>query len=211
MQTECHIKFKEIQNNIDNTNLTFVINNMKCRTLAAVYFILHCYNLEGDEIYSVADKPAYTSNRWIVDSSYSQYIEEFEISDDILEETNTTQIEIVAINIDDNNPLRFNQCMLTDKPFTAYHETDEAMNDAVIGLNKNSYANLYSNKSEAYLQIIRPSKKSFTTRTLTANDITVLAPHIPSEPDVDDPVNLFLEFLNQTEQSTNIALDNFKM
>lgn len=211
MQLEQHIFFNEIQNNIVDTDLTFVINHMKCRTLAVVYFKFHCYDMNGDEIYSVANKPVYTSKRWVVDSSYSRYIEEFSISEEVLDETNTTQIELVALNIDDNNPLYFNQCMLTDKPFTAFHKTDEAMEVAVFSLIKNGYVNLYSNSSENYLQVIRPSKKSFSSHTLTANDITVLAPHIPSEPQTDFPTNLYFEFLNQTEQTTNIALDTFKM
>ena len=211
MQTEYHIKFKEIQNNISDVNLTFAISHMKCRTLAVVYFMLHCYDVKGDEIYSVARKPAYTSKRWVVDSSYTQYIEEFTLAESILDITNTTQIELVMIGVDDNNPLYFNQLMLTDKPFVTYHETDEAMSVAEIAFIKNGYVNLYNNKSENYLQVIRPSKKSFTTNTLTANDLTVLAPHIKGEPDVDEDIDVFVEFLNQVEQSTNIAIDNFKM
>ena len=163
MQTEYHIKFKEIQNNISDVNLTFAISHMKCRTLAVVYFMLHCYDVKGDEIYSVARKPAYTSKRWVVDSSYTQYIEEFTLAESILDITNTTQIELVMIGVDDNNPLYFNQLMLTDKPFVTYHETDEAMSVAEIAFIKNGYVNLYNNKSENYLQVIRPSKKSFTT------------------------------------------------
>lgn len=211
MQTEQHMLFQEIQNNIVETDLTFVINNMKCRTMAIVYFMLHCYDANGNEIYSAGENPVYTSKRWVVDTTYSQYIEEFSISEKVLNKTNTVQVELVAINITDNNPLWFNQPMLTDKPFTEYRKTDEAMEIAVFSLNKNGYVNLYSNSSENYLQIIRPSKKAFTSHTITANDVTVLAPHIPSEKDIDKPTNLYIEFLNQSEQITNIALDTFKM
>jgi len=211
MQTEQHILFHEIQNNIVDNDLTFVINHMKCRTLAVVYFMLHCYDKNGNEIFPTENHPVYTSKRWVVDTTYSRYLEEFTISDRILNKTNTVQIELVAINISDNNPLYFNQPMLTDKPFTEYRKTDEALEIAVFSLIKNGYVNLYSNTSENYLQVIRPSKKSFTSHTLTANDITVLAPHIPSERETDKPTNLYIEFLNQTEQDTNIALDTFKM
>ena len=211
MQTEQHMLLQEIQNNIEDNDLTFVINNMKCRTLAVVYFMLHCYDANGDEICPTVNHPVYTSKRWVVDSTYSQYIEEFHISDRILNNANTIQVELVAINITDNNPLFFNQLMLTDKPFTQYRKTDEAMEVAIFSLNKNGYANLYSNKTDNYLQVIRPSKKPFTSHTITANDITVLAPHIPSEKEIDKPTNLYIEFLNQTEQITNIAVDTFKM
>ena len=84
------------------------------------------------------------------------------------------------------------------------------MERAHISLIKNGYVNMYMNKTENFLQIMRPSKKSFSTKTLSANDITVIAPHIPNEPQADEPTNLFIEFLNQTEQNTNIV-DSFKM
>lgn len=209
MQVEYHILMQEIDNNIGDENLTFVINHMKCRTICVVYFILHCYDINHDEIL-IAKKPVYVGKRWVVDASYSKYVEKFIVSDKILEKTSKVQVELVAINIDDNNPLYFNECMLTDKEFTEYHKTDEAMEIAQISLIKNGYVNMYMNKTENYLQVMRPSKKSFTTKTLAANDVTVLAPHIPNEPQADDPINLFIEFLNQTEQTTSIA-DTFKM
>lgn len=209
MQTEYHILFQEIDNNIDDENLTFVVNHMKSRIPSVVYFVLHCYDIDGREI-KVAKKPAYVGKRWVVDSTYSKYVEKFKLSEKVLGKTSKVQVELVAIHINDNNPLYFNECMLTDRLFTEYHKTDEAMEVAQISLIKNGYANLYMNKSKNYLQVIRPSKKAFTTHSLTANDITVLAPHIPNEPSVDEPTNLFIEFLNQTEQVTNIS-DSFKM
>lgn len=211
MQTEQHLLFPKIDNNIADTDLTFVVNHMKCRTLAVVYFILHCYDMNDDEILVANNQPVYVSKRWVVDSTYSRYVEKFEIAEKILDKTSTVQAELVAINITDNNPLWFNQVMLTDKPFKEYRKTDEAMEVAVFSLIKNGYVNLYSNTSNNYLQVIRPSKKSFTSHTLTANDVTVLAPHIPSEKETDDPTNLYVEFLNQCEQITNIATDSFKM
>lgn len=209
MQVEYHILMKKIDNNIDDENLTFVVNHMKSRIPSVVYFILHCYNLNDNEIL-VANKPAYVGKRWVVDSTYSKYIEKFKLSPKVLEKTSKIQIELIAINIDDDNPLYFSECMLTDKDFIEYHKTDEAMEIAQISLIKNGYVNMYMNKSENYLQIMRPSKKTFNTKTLSANDITVIAPHIPNEPPVDEPTNLFIEFLNQTEQTTNIV-DSFKM
>lgn len=209
VQVEYHVWFQQIDNNINDENLTFVVNHMKSRITSVVYFVLHCYDINGTEI-KVAKKPAYVGKRWVVDASYSKYMEKFRLSSRVLSKTSKVQVELIAINIDDNNPLYFNQCMLTDKDFTEYHKTDEAMEIAHISLIKNGYVNMYMNKTENFLQIMRPSKKSFSTKTLSANDITVIAPHIPNEPQADEPTNLFIEFLNQTEQNTNIV-DSFKM
>lgn len=209
VQVEYHVLFQAIDNNINDEHLTFVVNHMKSRITSVVYFVLHCYDMNGNEIL-VANKPAYIGKRWVVDASYSKYMEKFKLSSRVLSKTSKVQVELVAINIDDNNPLYFNQCMLTDKDFTEYHKTDEAMEIAHISLIKNGYVNMYMNKTENFLQIMRPSKKSFSTKTLSANDITVIAPHIPNEPQADEPTNLFIEFLNQTEQNTNIV-DSFKM
>lgn len=209
VQVEYHVWFQQIDNNINDENLTFVVNHMKSRITSVVYFVLHCYDINGTEI-KVAKKPAYVGKRWVVDATYSKYVEKFQLSSRVLEKTSKVQVELVAINVDDNNPLYFNQCMLTDRDFVEYHKTDEAMEIAQISLIKNGYVNLYMNKTDNYLQIMRPSKKSFSTKTLSANDITVIAPHIPNEPQADEPTNLFIEFLNQTEQNTNIV-DSFKM
>lgn len=208
-QTEYHIRFQKIRNPIENLNLTFVIGNMKCRTYAVVYFVLHAYNNRGDEIYSVGNKPIYTSKRWVVDESYRQYIEEFSVTDKQLKQFAFIQIELVAINVDDNNPLWFTQCMLTDDVFFAYHAPNEAKAESEVNLINNCYADMFITHSDSYLQIIRPSKKSFTTNKLTKNDITVIAPHLADEPQVDKSSNLLMEFLNQKEETTNIYIDDF--
>lgn len=209
-QEEYHIAFPMQKNNIENNDVTFVIGNMKCRTYAVVYFILHGFDNHNNELHIVADKPLYSSKRWVVDETYSEYLEEFSISDDILDDLAFIQIELIAIGIDDDNPLRFSQCMLTDDMYTSYHAPNEAMAVAEIKLTNTPFAELYNNRFNGYLQIIRPNKKAFTTDVLTKNDETVLIPHLDNEDDIDKPANILAEYLNQTEVKTTIAMDTFK-
>ena len=209
-QEEYHILFPMTRNSIENNDVTFVIGSMKCRTNAIVYFVLHGYDNHHNELHSVANKPVYTSKRWVVDEDYREYVEEFSISDAILDDLAFTQIEIIAICIDDDNPLRFTQCMLTDDVYTSYHAPNEAIAVAEIKLINTPYVELYTNRFDGFLQVIRPSKKAFTTDVLTRNDETVLVPHLDNEEDIDKPANILSEYLNQTEEKTTIAMDSFK-
>ena len=211
-QMEYHIWFPKQDAGINNNELTFSIGNMKCREYAVVFFIIHGYDVHGDELYSVNDEPIYTSNRWVVDGSYSEYVEpNIYLTNDILDDLATIQIELVAIGVDDDNPLYMTQIMLTDEFFTTYHAPNEVLAETDIGFIRNAYVNLYTNNLEGYLQVIRPSKSSITNRTLLANDVTVLAPHLDNEEDIDAPQNILYEFLNQVEEKTTINMDNFTM
>lgn len=209
-QEEYHILFPMTRNSIENNDVTFVIGSMKCRTNAIVYFVLHGYDNHYNELHSVGNKPIYTSKRWVVDESYSEYVEKFFISDAILDDLAFIQIELIAICIDDDNPLRFTQCMLTDDLYTSYHAPNEAIAVAEIKLINTPYVELYNNRFDGFLQVIRPSKKAFTTDVLTRNDETVLVPHLDNEEDIDKPANILSEYLNQTEEKTTIAMDSFK-
>ena len=218
-QEEIYIKFPKIKAQFNEGINTFVINQMKCRTVSVVYMILHCYNLNDEEILTDCE-PYYIGERWVVDETWSSYIEEIQVLDD--SETTPTgkyipkdialrikdiQIELVLINVDDDNPLYFTECMFLNKeydPTEGYHAPEEAVIEASVEFVNNSYANLY-NRNGDYLQVMRPADKaSFLTTKLTKNECTVLAPHIVGEDKVDKPENLFLEFLYQTEQTVNI-------
>ena len=209
-QEEYHILFPMTRNNIENNTVTFVIGSMKCRTYAVVYFKLHGYDNHHNELHIVGSKPIHTSSRWVVDESYSEYVEEFYISDEILDDLAFIQMELVAIGVDDDNPLRFTQCMLTDDIYTSYHAPNEAIAVAEIKLINTPYVELYNNRFNGFLQVIRPNKKAFTTDVLTKNDETVLIPHLDNEEDIDKPANILSEYLNQTEEKTTIAMDSFK-
>ena len=210
-QIEYHICFPQQANNIVENYVTFSIGNMKCREYAVVYFILHGYDAHGNELSPIGEKAIYTSERWVINSEYNQYVEQFYVSDDILDDLATIKIEMVAIGVDDDNPLYMTQIMLTDELFTTYHAPNEQLAESDIELIRTCYANLYSNNFQGFLQVIRPSGYGFTTSTLLENDVTVLAPHLDNEDAIDSPTNLLYEFLNQVEQETTIAIDNFTM
>lgn len=210
-QTEYHLRFPRFKNQIEDNDVTFAVANMKCgnpQGFAVVYFILHAYDVHSNELHSVGNKPVYTSKRWVVDNTYSAYQETFHISDALLDDFAFIMLEMVCIGVDDDNPLYFTNCMLTDEPYTAYHAPNEAKEKATINLVNTCYAELYNNRFDGFLQVIRPSKKAFTTEKITANDITVLAPHLNNEEEVDKPINIVMEFLNQRETKTNISMEN---
>ena len=94
--------------------------------------------------------------------------------------------------------------MFNEGEVISYHEPNEVVEKANIGLDKSGYANLYNDDEDTYLQVIRPDKKQIRSDVLSKCHCTVLAPHIESEPSVDSPINLFLEFINQTEQRIDV-------
>ena len=204
MQEEIHILFPAVSNQFNIVDNSFTINEMKCRTVSVVYFIAHAYEVNGNEIL-INNQPLHVGERWAVDETWSSYTENFNIPSEILSNINKVQIELVLINVDDANPLYFTECMLANTPFTDYFDNNESISNADIGFINNAYVNLYTNDQEGdYLQIIRPYKTPFTNSTLAKSKCTVLAPHIASENYTDKPQNIFFEFLNQTEQETNI-------
>lgn len=214
-QQEIRIKFPKIKYQLVQGLNTFVINKMRCRTVSVIYMILHLYNLDDEEIL-VDCEPYYVGERWAVDETWSSYQEKIYVQDNATEEvtkyipTNLAskikdlQIELVLINVGDNNPLEFTECMLMNKEFEGvYHESVSKITEAEIGFINNSYANLYS-QDGSYLQVIRPKQTPFKTTELSRSVCTVLAPHLDGEDPIDKPENLFLEFIYQHEQTTNI-------
>ena len=206
VQEEIKILFPTINNGFTGEEITFAINQMKCRTLAVVYFKLHCYDLNDNEIL-VNNDAVHIGERWVVDSDYSSYVSTFDLDKEILLDTKKLQLELRLIRVNDDNPLYMSEIMLKNGSFTEYHSPNEAMNESSIEFINNSYANMYSNNQEGdYLQIIRPTKTPFTTQNLTRATETVLAPHLVGETEHDKPQNIFMEYINQTEQFTNIKL-----
>lgn len=199
MQDEIHILFPKQNHEMEAGTITFSVNYLKCRTVAVMYYILHCFDYEGNEI----NNPFYTGERWAIDETWSSYHDSFELSEDDLEEIYQIQLELVLINVDDDNPCYFTEMMFQNGEFEDYHYVNDDLVEADIGFVNNSYVNVYTTSGN-YLQIIRPKRKPFTSNVLSATDLTVLAPHIEGEPLTDKPENLFVEFIYQTEQTTNI-------
>jgi hypothetical protein len=200
-EREFSILFPVIDVNFRNNDMTFIINHMKSRVPSAVYFIMHYYKTGENK--DTANHLRYTSPRWVVDNTYSQYTHSFTIDDSILRTLSTYQIELRLVNITSENPLYFTEVMLTDQEFDDYHVPNEVIEDKIIKFNKSRYTNLYDGE-ENYLQVIRPNGDDITTGQLTRSKCTVLAPHLDGESDIDNPVNIFLEFLNQKEQRIDV-------
>lgn len=197
-EQEYYIKFPKIDANFSNNNLVFLINNIKSRLTSVLYFRVYFYNPNNTLLYT------YTSPRWVIDTEYKMRKKSFSISDDVLNHVSKVQIELIAIGNSSENPLYFNECMFCedDGDYT-YHEPSEVIKETHIGLLNSRYIKLYNGDGD-YLQIIRPTGQDFTTKNITKSTCTVLAPHLSSEAEIDDDVNVFMEFINQTEQRIDV-------
>ena len=196
METEYYVKFPSQEINFDENQLTVSIEYMKSRGPSSVYFILHFYDIDGNEKH-------YTSPRWVVDNTYSTYHHTFDVSDELLSFTHSYQLELRLINITSENPLYLTGIMLNTGEYEGYHTPNEVIREKVIKFNKSRYTNLYNDEGN-YLQVIRPYGDDISTIMLNKSRCTVLAPHLFDESDVDNPINLFLEYLNQTEQRIDV-------
>ena len=178
--------------------LTFSIFNMKSRVISSVYFIFYSYDMDDNLINT------YVSPRWIVDNTYSTYHHTFTIPESTVSSSSYYQIELVAVDVTSENPLYFNHLMLKegDEP-SEYHKPFDLVEELNVKFNKSRYCNLYDNEGN-FLQVMRPNGKDITLKNIHADTVTVLAPHFDSESELDNPVNLFYEYMNQTEQTINV-------
>ena len=206
------LKFPKTRVRFDETDLSFAIYNIKSREPSVVYFKLHTFDMGDREIYyddevkfvGDTDNVAYSSDMWVIGTEYSTKHTDFSLADELVEQTAFSQIEMVLIGIDSENPLFFNKAMFKMGDFGEYHKPLEVQDSQLVKLNKNIFANLFD-KDDNFLQVIRPvGNKNFKTDMLTRNECTVLAPHLNNESDLDSPTNLMVEFVNQTEQTITI-------
>ena len=216
-QIQYHIKFPVTQVLFEKTELTFSINKIRSRKPSVLYFILHCFDMDKDEVkvdddgvivpktspdYQTAN-PVYTSNRWVIGQVYEHRHTTFNITDEVREETAYTQLEIVAMGVDSENPLYFTEVMFQEGEFDHYHKPSEEIQSYLITPHNNLYANLYKDDGN-YLQVIRPNREGFKTDSLTGAEVTILAPHFESDEGFDDDVAVFIEAMNQREQTINV-------
>lgn len=194
-----HLRFQKFQKNITKEIVVFSIGNIKSRTPSVAYFILHCYDLQDNEIL-VNNAPVYTSNRFVITSSYREYLQEFELEEDVLHDTFKFQFELVFIGVTSENPVFFNRVMFEEAPHTVYHKPEEAYDKAAVRFMNNNYVELFKQDGTS-LQVIRPNRDDFNTDYITKSEATILAPHLPNEPVTDTSDKLMMEYINQTEQS----------
>lgn len=202
MELEYHIKLPKQVVIFSDNELTFSIDKMKSRLPCVVYFILHLFDKNDDEVL-VNQKPVHISSRWVVDKTYSTYYDTFEIDESFVDNAVQFQIELVLINVTSENPLYFNGLMFNEGEYKEYHEPSELETEKEIGFLNSSYTNLYSSNGY-FLQVIRPTRAKMFTNRLSASQCSVLAPHFDDERVVDHPINIFMEFINQTEQRIDV-------
>lgn len=199
------------------TTLSFGIGHMKSRLPSVVYFILHLYDENDEELFikttnvrggikQIDNEPIYKlQDKWVVDNTYSEYHQTFDIDKEFIDRGVNCQIEIRADNITSENPLYFNKLMFNEGDWDDYHIPNEVAKHQKISFNNSSYTNLYNDLEETYLQVIRPSdKKAIYTNQITNSSCTVLAPHLKSEQNTDSPINLFFEFINMSDQRIDV-------
>ena len=207
--------------NFDDATLTFSINHLRSRRPSVLYFILHLYDSTcqkvvdehtGEVSYTGevlnSGNPVYTSPRTVVGTKYTpdgnDYVQKIELDESLLSQGVYYLIELVTLGVDSENPLYFSELMLEEgENHDGYHTPSELTPSHRIDLQNNPYANLYT-KDGTYLQVIRPNLNDFSTDKLDGAEYTVLAPHFDDEPDVDGHVAVFLECMNQTEQTIDV-------
>lgn len=177
--------------------LTFSINHIKSRHPSIVEFRLHCYDMSDEEI------AVYTSPRLVITTEYTHQEHEFNVESNIRDNTVYTMVEMITYGIDNDNPLYFSEIMLNEGSYDGYHTPSEEVTSARIDFMNNSYVNLYDRDAN-YLQVIRPNKESFNTDVLNGAEVTILAPHFDDDNSFDDDVSVFIEALNQTNQTINV-------
>lgn len=196
METEYHFKFPKTPTTFITSTVTFSINHIKSRLLSVLYFKLHCYDKHSEEIYT------YTSPRWVIDTDWRRRVRTFDLPNGVEEDIVYTQIELISIGVSSLNPLYFTECMLNEGEDIGYHQPSEHR-ELTVGFLNSRYVNLYSNDGN-FLQVIRPQGDKIETNKLLKSTCTVIAPHLAEESDIDDPINIFMEFINQTEQRIDV-------
>lgn len=228
-QLKYHLLLPKTNRLFEENELIFTINHIKSRYPSVLYIIFHCFDIEGNEIYydesikqstndlettgytlsSLEDECAYVSSRGVIGTVFAldengDYNQKILLNETLVEKTVYTQLELVTLGVSSENPLYLSELMLQEgDEFNGFHVPSELKNSHIIDLPNNSYANLYNGDGD-FLQVIRPNKESFNTNQLDKAQYTILAPHFSEEDEIDNHVNVFLEAMNQTEQTIDI-------
>lgn len=183
----------------DEEDVTFSIGNIKSRKPSVIEVKLSLY----DDSSPQQLVESYISERAVITSEYRPFIHTFTIPNSIREQAISCQIELITYGIDNNNPLWFSEVMLNEGDYEQYHSPNEEQTSSSIEFLNNTYVNLYDN-NDNYLQVIRPNRDKFYTDKLTGSEITILAPHFNDDIDFDSDVSVYIEALNQTNQTIDV-------
>jgi len=203
-QLEYHLYLPKTHVRFDRSEVTFSIGQIRSRYPSVLYFRFYGYNIHDELIYK------YTSPRWIIDNPtsddgkpmFNKKTRTWDIDNSILDKIAYTQIELITIGISSENPLYFNRIIFNEDGDIGFYIPNQIVAKP-IGFKNTRYCNLYDVDGN-YLQVIRPEADGMMTNMLSKCKCTVIAPHLTNESDIDDPVNIFYEFINQAEQNIDV-------
>lgn len=119
---------------------------------------------------------------------------------------NVNYIDFILV-FDEETEVIFNQIMLYEGEKGMNYSKDDSLQKAAqteIYFDKTYYANLYNEKDNYGLSIIRPHRTSFSLNNITASEITVLAPYMKLSKPHDKVDKLILEYVNSYDQVISI-------
>lgn len=189
-----------IRKNFSDTQLTFSIEKMKADDMAMVRPYLKIFS-NNNNANIITTK---NGNWWVVGSEYDKYTIKYTITEEQLNSTTHFKIGMVVDGMYHKNKLYFNHIQLAEGNVDTYHQPVESIPKTDVKFINNFYANFYTTDDDRYLQVIRPYYNNMDTETITRSKVTVLAPHLVNEDNVDDPSNIGLEFMNASEQVIEI-------
>lgn len=82
--------------------------------------------------------------------------------------------------------------------------TDYSNASSIIEFDKTYYVNIYNDYSPVGLSIMRPFKDSINFLEIPSSNLTILAPYLRNDVDINKPQNLLIEYVESHEQEVNI-------
>lgn len=187
-----------IKRNFSNNKLSLYIGNLKCDDIVFLRPIIEVYTTGKSLIRTHYGK-------WkVIGNEYQQLYNGFTLNQGDMERIGYYRISLQFDGVTLHNKLYFNHLQLAEGTVDKYHQPESSIPKTSIKLINNFYVNLYQSTTDNYLQVIRPYYNNFDTETLTKSKVTVLAPHLANEDDIDSPQNIGLEFMNASDQVIEI-------
>ena len=182
--------------NFSSTTLTLSVDKMKSRGVVMVKPKIQTFSSGKVLIEEVM------GDWWVVGKNYQPHYSTFQLTD--IDNVAYYMIGFIVDNVTTTNRLYFNHIQLAEGEVTDYHQPVSNIPKTTVKFSNNFYANFYSTNEDSFLQVIRPYYNNMDTETITKSKVTVLAPHLANEDDIDSPSNIGLEFMNQTDQKIEI-------
>lgn len=193
-----NVKSTYIKRNFTNRKLSYLIDNIRCNDIMLIKPFIEVYTT-GKTLINT-----YYSNWKVIGSEYQPLSTTFNINSNEMSRIGYYKVGFLLDGATLHNKLYFNHLQLAEGTVNKYHQPESTIPKTSIKLINNFYVNLYQSTTDNYLQVIRPYYNNFDTETLTKSKVTVLAPHLANEDDIDSPQNIGLEFMNASDQVIEI-------